>query len=114
MSSSSVTIPSLTATTLQPYLFFGGRGEEAIAFYRQAAGADVEMMMRFNPSSDPVPAGMPSPGFEDKIIQSSLRIAGNGISTTRVMGERRGAQRRECASLAPDEMKARRKSGSLV
>ncbi len=79
MSTSTVTSPSRTATTLQPYLFFGGRCEEAIAFYRQALGADVEMMMRFNQSPDPVPAGMLPPGFEDKIMHSSLRIAGNVI-----------------------------------
>lgn len=92
MSTSTVTSPSPTATTLQPYLFFGGRCEEAIAFYRQAAGADVEMMMRFNPSSDSVPAGMQSPGFEDKIMQSSLRIAGNGISGHPGHGREKGSR----------------------
>ena len=30
-----------------PYLFFDGRCEEAIAFYKKALGAEVEMMMRF-------------------------------------------------------------------
>ena len=79
MSTLPVTGPSSTATTLQPYLFFGGRCEEAIAFYRQALGAEVEMMMRFNQSPDPVPAGMLPPGFEDKIMHSSLKIAGNVI-----------------------------------
>jgi PhnB protein len=29
-------------------LFFGGRCEEAIAFYRQALGAQVDMVMRHN------------------------------------------------------------------
>ncbi len=32
---------------LQPYLFFEGRAEEAIAFYRQALGAEVAALMRF-------------------------------------------------------------------
>jgi len=32
---------------VQPYLFFDGRCEEAIEFYRQALGAEVEMLMRF-------------------------------------------------------------------
>lgn len=32
---------------IQPYLFFDGRCEEAIAFYRQALGAEVVMLMRY-------------------------------------------------------------------
>jgi PhnB protein len=34
---------------VQAYLFFDGRCEEAIGFYRRALGAEVEMMMRFRP-----------------------------------------------------------------
>ena len=32
---------------VQPYLFFEGRAEEAIEFYKQALGAKVEMLMRY-------------------------------------------------------------------
>ena len=32
---------------IQPYLFFEGRCEEAIEFYRKALGAEVEALMRF-------------------------------------------------------------------
>ncbi len=31
---------------IQPYLFFEGRTEEAIEFYKKAVGAKVEMLMR--------------------------------------------------------------------
>ena len=31
----------------QPYLFFDGRCEEAIEFYKKALGIKVEMLMRF-------------------------------------------------------------------
>ena len=31
---------------VQPYLFFDGRCEEALAFYKKAIGAEVEMLMR--------------------------------------------------------------------
>lgn len=39
---------------IQPYLFFDGRCDEAIAFYRQALGAEVVMLMRFGeaPAND--------------------------------------------------------------
>ena len=32
---------------IQPYLFFEGRCDEAIEFYRSAVGAEVSMLMRF-------------------------------------------------------------------
>jgi PhnB protein len=35
---------------VQPYLFFDGRCEEAVAFYRSALGAEVTMLMRFKES----------------------------------------------------------------
>ena len=63
---------------IQPYLFFNGRCEEAINFYRKALGAEVEMMMRFNENPDPMPPGMLAPGFENKVMHASLRI-GDGV-----------------------------------
>ena len=56
---------------LQPYLFFEGRCEEAIEFYRRALGAEVTALMRSKDSPDP---SMRLPGAEDKIIHASLRI----------------------------------------
>lgn len=37
---------------VQPYLFFDGRCEEAIEFYRKAVKADVVMMLRFKDNPD--------------------------------------------------------------
>jgi PhnB protein len=64
----------MSETQIQPYLFFGGRCEEAIELYRQAIGATVEMLMRHRESPDPHPPGMLQPGFEDKIMHATLRI----------------------------------------
>ncbi|MEO8353952.1 MAG: VOC family protein [Chthoniobacteraceae bacterium] len=61
-------------TLIQPYLFFGGRCDEAIAFYKNAVGAEVEMLMRYNESPDPTPPGMLAPGFEKKVMHASLKI----------------------------------------
>jgi uncharacterized glyoxalase superfamily protein PhnB len=47
-----------------PYLFFDGRCEEAIEFYKKALGAKVEMMMRFKDSPEPPPPGRVAPGSE--------------------------------------------------
>src|ERR671924_1541699 len=65
---------------VQPYLFFDGRCEEAIGFYKKALGAEVEMLMRFKESPEPPQPGMIPPGSGDKIMHSSLRIG-----DTRVM-----------------------------
>jgi PhnB protein len=56
---------------ISPYLFFDGRAEEAIEFYRRVLDAHVEMMMRFKENPQP---GMNPPGSEDKIMHATLRI----------------------------------------
>ena len=52
----------MTATkdnsVVQAYLFFNGRYEEAIEFYRKALGAEVDMLMRFKDSPEPQQPGM--------------------------------------------------------
>src|SRR5437016_573920 len=58
-------------TSVQPYLFFGGRCEEALEFYRSALGAEVEMLSRFKDAPDP---GMTQPGMENKVMHASFRI----------------------------------------
>jgi PhnB protein len=61
---------------IQPYLFFDGRCEEAIDFYRSALGAEVTMLMRFKDS--PEPAQTP-PGGENKVMHSSIRIGDSTV-----------------------------------
>jgi PhnB protein len=57
---------------VQPYLFFEGRCEEAIEFYKKKLGATVEMMMRFKESPEKNPNCMPSD--ENKIMHASFKI----------------------------------------
>ena len=59
---------------VQPYLFFDGRCEEAVEFYKKALGAKVEMLMRFKDSPEPPQAEMHPPGSENKVLHASLRI----------------------------------------
>lgn len=59
---------------VEPYLFFEGRCEEAVEFYRRAAGAEVLMLMRYSESPDPPPPDMLPPGSEDKVMHACLRI----------------------------------------
>ena len=62
------------SATVQPYLFFDGRCEEALEFYKKAIGAEVQMMMRNKESPDPHPPGMLPPGTENKVMHATLRI----------------------------------------
>lgn len=72
---------------LQPYLFFDGRCEEAIEFYRKALGAEVDMLMRYNESPDPPPPGVIPPGWENKVMHASLRIGGAMLMASDGCGE---------------------------
>jgi len=62
---------TMTATQIQPYLFFDGRCEEALNFYRRALGAEVTMMMRFKESPDP---SHTPPGGGEKVMHASVQI----------------------------------------
>jgi PhnB protein len=64
---------------VQPYLFFNGKCEAAVEFYRKALGAEVEMMMRFKESPEPTQPGMVPPGFENKIMHTSFRVGGTTL-----------------------------------
>jgi PhnB protein len=59
---------------IQPYLFFEGRCEEAIAFYREALGAQVLMLMHYgdSPEDGGCPDGTQPP--KDKVMHAALRI----------------------------------------
>jgi PhnB protein len=59
---------------VQPYLFFDGRCEEALEFYRKTLGAEVTMLMRFKESPEPMPADMCPPGSDDKVMHASFTI----------------------------------------
>ena len=57
---------------LQSYLFFDGRCEEALEFYKKAIGAEVTALMRFKDSPEPnqaCPTASP-----DKVLHASVRI----------------------------------------
>ena len=56
---------------VQPYVFFEGRCQEALEFYRRALGAEVMAMMRYKESPDP---GMIQPGTEDKVMHAAFKV----------------------------------------
>jgi PhnB protein len=65
---------------VQPYLFFEGRCEEALTFYREHLGAQTVMMMRFkeNPEAGKAQtaegcSSMP-PGSDEKIMHCAFMV----------------------------------------
>ena len=60
---------------VEPYLFFDGRCEEAIDFYRRTLGAEVTMLMRWKDCPEqPKNKDMIPPGSENKVMHARLRI----------------------------------------
>jgi PhnB protein len=64
---------------VEPYLFFDGRCEEAIEFYRAKLGAEVTMLMRFKDAPEPHQPGMVPPGAENKVMHANLRIGDTAV-----------------------------------
>jgi PhnB protein len=64
---------------VQPYLFFEGRCEEAIEFYRRNLGAEVTMLMRFKDSPEPCDPEKMRPGTENKVMHAELRIGDSTV-----------------------------------
>ena len=64
---------------IQAYLFFDGRCEEAIEFYRKVLGAKLEMLMRFSESPEPQPPGMVPPGSENKVMHANFKIGDSTV-----------------------------------
>lgn len=58
---------------IEPYLFFEGRCEEALDYYRTALGAEVTMLMRYKENPEPSSSKLP-PGNENKIMHANVRI----------------------------------------
>ncbi|HEY7422692.1 MAG TPA: VOC family protein [Gemmataceae bacterium] len=97
---------------VQPYLFFDGRCEEAIEFYRRALGAEVTSLARFKDS--PQPAMVP-PNAGDKVMHLSCRIGDTILlaSDGRCEG-RPGFQGFSLSLTVPNDAEAEQKFAALA
>ena len=66
---------------IEPYLFFEGRCEEAIEYYKKVAGAEVTMLMRFKDSPESGDNSM-VPADKNKIMHASFRIGDSAIGAS--------------------------------
>jgi PhnB protein len=75
---------------VQPYLFFGGRCDEALEFYQRVLGAKVTMLMRFKDSPVPHDPGTGAPAPDgNKVMHASVRIGESEISVSDGHSEKR-------------------------
>jgi len=72
---------------IEPYLFFGGRCEEAVRFYQSAIGAKLEMMMLHKDSPEAPPPGALPPGFENKVMHASFCVGDSRIMASDGCGD---------------------------
>ena len=64
---------------IEPYLFFDGRCEEALAFYKGAVGAQTTALMRYSECPDPPPPGMLPPDSGNKVMHASMKIGDSTV-----------------------------------
>ncbi|WP_460451228.1 VOC family protein [Alsobacter sp. SYSU BS001988] len=65
--------------SVNPYLFFNGRCEEAFTFYKAVLGAEVKALMRYRDAPEGPPPGMLPPGSENKIMHGEIAIGGSSV-----------------------------------
>jgi len=96
---------------VQPYVFFDGRCEEALEFYRRALGAEVTMLMRYKDSPDPA---MVQSGTENKVMHASVRIGDTTVLASDGRAQGRPSFQGFALSLTvPNEAEAERRFTSL-
>jgi PhnB protein len=61
---------------VQPYLFFDGRAQEALDFYKKAIGAQVTALMRFSEAPD---QSQIKPESKDKVMHAAFKVGDTEI-----------------------------------
>jgi PhnB protein len=109
------TVAPTSDPAIQPYLFFRGRCEEAIEYYKATLGAEDLGVMRFSDNPDkPGPDKVPAE-LDNRIMHATLRIAGSNIMMSDGMNS--GPLDFQCMSLSltvPTEAEADRLFNALA
>ena len=67
---------------IQPYLFFEGRCEEALEFYKSIFKIKMGRLLRYKEAPDAPPEGMIAPGSENKVMHCDFQIGDNTINAS--------------------------------
>ncbi len=87
---------------VEPYLFFEGRCEEALEFYRTALGAEIIIKMRY--SENPEPQQQPKdcgPIPPDAIMHATIRIGETNVMASDGMASGQTSFKGISLSLSP-------------
>jgi len=98
---------------IEPYLFFNGRCEEAIEFYKKALGAEVLMLMRYKESPEAPPPGMVPPNWGEKVMHATLRTGNANLMVSDGCSEGTNFQGFSLALALANEAEARRAFDAL-
>jgi PhnB protein len=97
---------------VQSYLFFDGRCEEALDYYRQTLGAEVTALMRFKDSPDPSQC---KPGSENKVMHANFKIGDTQVLASDGRCEGKPSFQGFALTLnVPDEAEAERRFTALA
>lgn len=107
---------------VEPYLFFEGRCEEALTFYRKALGAEVTMLMRYKDNPEPAAGagcsadGASGPGPQpEMVMHASFNVGDTQVMASDGMGSGKPSFQGISLSLAPEtETEARRLFDALA
>jgi PhnB protein len=97
---------------VQPYLFFDGRCDEALDFYKKSIGAEVKMLMRWKDSPD---KSMCVPANAEKVMHAQFQVGETTIMSSD--GRNTGKPKFEGFALsisAKDEADAEKKFAALA
>lgn len=92
---------------IQPYLNFGGRCDEALAFYKTTLGAQVGMVMRFKESPDEPQCPLPD-GWGEKVMHCDFRVGESLLMASDGCGDEEGFKGIMLSLTMPDEAAAKR------
>jgi len=63
----------------QPYLFFEGRAEEALALYTKVFETQASALIRNKEAPEKPPPGMLPPGSDDKVMHAAFKVGGTEV-----------------------------------
>ena len=66
-------------TIVEPYLFFYGRCDEAVTFYKKALGATDVELMRFKDAPEKPPPGAVPANWENKVMHGVFKVGATTI-----------------------------------
>lgn len=93
---------------VRTYLFFSGRCDEALAFYKEHLSAEVKFLIRFNESPDPMPEGMLQSGFENKVMHAEFSLGNTTLMASDGCNEVEKLSGFRITLTLPDEAEAHR------